>query len=404
MNTAPKLYEDLDMHFLTRELDRAKSELFAHKYAAFYGSLLCSLNFYWDANIQTAATDGVNLMWNPYWFQQLKPKTRVTVLIHEVQHVAKLHFARMGERNPKLWNYATDIRINNDLTSEGYSFEGIEWGWRDPSFGPGVPEEDIYDALLALGQQPNPNLGSWGQQLPQQDPNASTPGQMPGLDGTDLFPSGPITKEDMVKAINNVVQAGAQAKLAGPGKMPGDIETLLTTFLAPMVPWEQLLHRFMQELCEHGYSWRKPNRRFTNLYLPSHYDEEGALEHLAYFEDTSGSISDADALRFNSEFKYVKETYEPRKMTLIQFDTQIQDERVYLDTDPFDQVVIKGRGGTSLEPVREWINKHKPTAAVIFSDLECAPMGPLDFQIPVIWVCISNRKAIVPFGEIIHIR
>lgn len=404
-NSTVQTYADLDMHALTRELDRTKSELFTHKHAAFYGSLLCSLNFAWAADIRTAATDGVNLFWNPYWFKKLTPKSRVTVLMHEIQHPARLHFARQGSRNPRIWNYATDIRINNDLTDEGYSFEGIENCWRDPSFARGVPEEDIYDALLLLGQQPGQNTGSWGHLFPQINSNGGTPGQSPfDEEDGDMLSSGPMTKDDMAKAVNNVVRASQQAQLAGAGNMPGDIEALLTTFLAPVVPWERYLHRFMQELMEHGYTWRKPNRRFTDLYLPSHFEEEGALNHLAYFEDTSGSITDADALRFNSEFKYVKETYEPKKMTLIQFDTIIQDERVYMDTDPFDQVVIKGRGGTSLGPVRDWILKHRPTAAVVFSDLCCAPMEALGFEIPIIWVCINNRSAKVPFGQVIHIR
>lgn len=390
------VYADLDMHALTRELDRTKSELFTHKYAAFYGSLLCSLNFYWSADMKTAATNGVDLFWNPYWFKSLSPKARVTVLMHEIQHVAKLHFARMGERHPRIWNYATDIRINNDLEDDGYSFEGIEWCWKDHSFARGMPEEDIYDALIASSQEPPTGLDNWGTQLPQGEDGETA--------GTDMFPTGPMSKEDMVKAVNSVVRAAQQAKIAGAGNMPGDMEALLTVFLTPIVPWEQLLHRFMQELAEDNWSWRMPNRRYPDFYLPSRFEDTGALEHLAYFEDTSGSITDADATRFNSEFKYVKDTYEPKKMTLIQFDTVIQDERVYLDTDPFEQVVIKGRGGTSLEPARKWIIDNKPTAAVVFSDLGCEPMQHPGFEIPIIWVCIKNRRASVPFGQIIHIK
>ena len=412
MNAAPKpvdpmAYSDLDMYQMTRLLDQTKSELYARKYAAFYGSLLCSLNFAWTADMPTAATDGINLYWNPYFFLQLPPATRITVLKHELMHPAKLHFVRQGTRNDKIWNYACDIKINNELTADGYSFEGIEWCWRDPSFPPDMPEEDIYDALVAQGTQPQGGAWSSIPMLPhpnnphgagQIDPNA------PPLDGTDMFPAGPMSKDDMAKAVNAVVRAQQNANTIGAGQMPGDIEALITQFLTPIVPWERLLHRFMEELQDNGYTWRKPNRRFTEHYLPSHFEDEGALTHLAYFEDTSGSISDADAVRFNSEFKYVKETYQPKKMTLIQFDTIIQDERVYLDTDPFDQVVIKGRGGTSLEPVRQWIIDHRPTAAVVFSDLCCAPMEPLPYEIPIIWVCISNRKAQVPFGQVIHIK
>ena len=132
-------------------------------------------------------------------------------------------------------------------------------------------------------------------------------------------------------------------------------------------------------------------------------DDDGRLEHLAYFLDTSGSIKSKDALRFSSEVAYVKEKYQPQKMTLVQFTTEIADEQVIEDGDKFTDVTIKGRGGTRLVPVREWIIKHKPTAAIIFTDLEVRPMEPLPFDIPVIWVVIRNPGAQVPFGKIINI-
>lgn len=378
--------ESLDTHKLTRELDRAKSGVFLGKNAAFLGSLMCSLTFSWRSDIPTAATDGVSLFWNPEWFMSLTPETRKTVLVHELWHPARLHFVRMGSRDPKIWNYACDIRINNDLTAEGYSFEGVEWCWRDASFPPGTPEEDIYDALIANAVQPQGS--TWDKNGP--------------ADADDMQPQ---SKADKATAVNNVVRAIHQAKLGGgAGTIPGDVELIVNQFLAPIVPWETLLHNFMRDLIQEEYTWRRPNRRFSEMYLPSRYNDEGKLSHLIYYEDVSGSISDADCVRFNSEVKYVKEAYEPGKMTLVQFDTRITQEIVLEQSDPFDQIKIVGRGGTSLVPVREHMLKHKPTAAIVFSDLECSPMDPLGYEIPIIWVCVRNHKAQVPFGKLIHIR
>lgn len=390
-------YQDFDLNHFTRELDRAKSFLFQHKYAAFYGPLLCSLNFFWTLDIKTAATDGVNLMWNPDWFGKIKLSTRATVLMHEVRHPAGLHFVRMGDRHHKIWNYACDIKINNGLIDEGFDFSELSWCWKNPSYPRDMPEEDIYDDLIIKGTAPT--LGAWGQ-IPG---GSGGPGGEED-DGSDMLPTREMTKEDQARAVNNVIRAAHQAQQAGTGNMPGDIETTLNQFLAPIVPWEQIIHRFMQDLTQGGITWRKPNRRFSDLYLPSSFDDEGLLEHLVYFEDTSGSISDKDALRFNSEFKYVKDFYKPKKMTLVQFDTIIQQVLEYDEDTPFDQVMIKGRGGTDLEPVRQYILKHRPTAAIVFSDLRCPPMQPLGFEIPIIWICITNRQATIPFGTVTHIR
>lgn len=384
----------IDYEYLTRDLDRTKSAAFSGSNAAFLGSLLCSMDFSWSTRVPTAATNGVKIIWNPEFFTNLLPETRQTVLLHELWHPGRLHFIRMGSRDPLIWNYATDIRINNDLEDDGYSFKGIEWVWKDHSYPKDMAEEDIYDDLVKNGKKPP-------TPLPFSCPQGQT--GMPVEAQGDILPVDPNDKTIITQGVNNVVRAIQQAK-ATAGSVPGDIETILNRFLKPVVPWQQVLSQFMKELSVEDYSWQRPNRRYSNLYLPSRYQDEGRLTHLVYFEDVSGSISDEDAVRFNSEFKYVHDTFRPPKMDLVQFDTQITQELHYGEDDSFNQVKIIGRGGTSLVPVREYIIKHRPTAAIIFSDLECAPMEPLPFQIPVIWVAIRNQLATVPFGKLIHIR
>lgn len=414
---------DLDIQFLTRELDRTKSGVFLGKNAAFFGPLMCSLNFFWTDDHPTACTDGVNLMWNPRWFLKLKPMARRTVLMHELWHPGSLHFVRMGERNPLIWNYACDIVINNRLHREGYSFEGIDWCWKDLTYSEGTAEEDVYDDLIKLGKKPTGS--SWGPTLIPPPPDVPLQGDAV-LTDDGLFPVTPsvtppddkadppepgdmlrrsMTKEDQARAINNVVQAVHQATIAGASDdIPGNVEKLLKQFLNPVVPWEKYLHQWFTDLMEGGYDWKRPNRRFSNIYLPGRFEDEGRLIHMIKYQDTSGSITDKDSLRFNSEFKYVWDTYQPKKLSLVQFDTIIQQEITFNEGDEINEILVKGRGGTNLTCVREHIIKHRPSVAVIFSDLDCAPMERLPVNIPVLWVCISNRRAKVNFGTLIHIR
>lgn len=370
-----------DLYQLNRELDRTKSKVFLGKSAAFLGSLMSSMNFIWSTDVPTAATNGVTFWWNPHWFLSLKEEVRKTVLVHELWHPARLHMLRLGQRDPTIWNYACDIRINNDLENEGYSFEGTS-PWKDQSFGL-TPEEDIYDQLIANGVKPPP---SWGRDG----------------DGGDMVPMDP---GDKAKAVNNVVKAIHQAKLAGQaGSIPGEIVQIVKQFLAPVIPWETVLYQFFSDMLNDDYSWKRPNRRYSDMYLPSRFTDDGRLEHLIYYLDVSGSISDHDLIRFNSEVKHIKDVFNPQKLTLVQFDTRISDEKVITENDAFDEIEIVGRGGTCLIPVREHILEHKPTAAIIFSDLFCAPMEPVPEEFPVIWVAVNNRTATVPFGKLIHIK
>lgn len=377
----------MDEQQLTRELDRVKAKVFLGTNAAFLGPLMCGVETVWDETIPTAQTDGLKLWWNPDWFMSLKPETRLTVFVHEIWHPARLHSLRRGSRDPEIWNYACDIRINNDLIREGFSFEGVEWAWLKPEVDNGpegrLAEEQIYELLMQSGEKPPPQ-----------------PGYEPGGTGDMVEP----TKEQVQTIVNNTVRAMHQANAAGAGKMPGDVQLILDKFLEAVIPWEVLLMKFFTDMLDETYTWARPNRRYPDMYLPSTFLDDGRLEHLMYFEDISGSVSDHDILRFNSEVKYVKEVLNPEKLTLVTFTTQICDEFVFEESDPFEKIVVNGRGGTCFDCVRKHINEHQPTAAIIFSDMDCAPMLPPDFPIPIIWVGVNARKHKLLCGEIIHIR
>jgi predicted metal-dependent peptidase len=214
---------------------------------------------------------------------------------------------------------------------------------------------------------------------------------------------------DPHKLINTVVAAVHSATLnKKAGDIPGEVQQTLKKFLKPKLPWRQLLQQFLTQLLDQDYSWRRPNRRYLSqgAYLPSLMDDDGGLEHLAYYFDTSASVTDPQVVRFNSEVKHIKESFRPQKLTLVQFDRRIQKETVYLEDDPFDCLEVQGRGGTSLVCVREHIIEHRPTAVVVFSDLECAPMEklPAGLNIPILWVCIDNEHAQVNEGQLIHIK
>lgn len=377
-----KLTGDLNIPNLERLFDQTKAKVFLGKNASFFGSLLCSMNFYWTADIFSACTDGKTLCWNPHWFMKLPIEARSFVLMHELWHPAAMHGIRRGDRHPEVWNIACDHWINLMLTGEGYSYKDI--GFQpccDKKFM-GMLEEEIYEEIMKdVTIIP---MNSWGDLV---------------------MPPGPPTVQEQIDAIGAIVQAQQVAQMAGEDSPLSDaLKEIMKQFLSPIVAWDALLHRFMLELTKTSRSWRRPNRRYPRMYLPSKHIDRGALTHLAFIEDVSGSITDADALRFNSEVKYVKDKYDPELLTLVQFDDVITQEKTFTKKDRFDQVEIIGRRGTNLAPVRQWIIDNQPTAAIIFSDLCCAPMEPLPFNIPIIWVAISNKEAVVPFGQLIHIR
>lgn len=369
-----------DKSELNKALDQAKIAVFLSGDAAFFGALLCNVDFVWttdSSDVPTAATDGTKIILNEEFFMNLPKDSRKTILMHELDHIARMHMLRAPAGDVEIWNQACDYRINNDLQEQGYSFVGLEAGCLDPTLDHRgkMAEEQIYELLKSKPQM-----------------------QKSGYSMADLKKPTAGQAQAVIAAVTQATQA---AKQSPAGKVPGGVESVLDQFLTPVIPWKEVLQEYMTELLDTYFTWKKPNRRYPDMYLPSRQKRDGCLEHLAYFFDTSGSITNEQVTRFNSEFRYILEEIQPARMTLCQFDTAIHSQQEFEREDSFDFLKVKGRGGTSLVPVYEWIQQNKPTAAVIFSDLECDPMP--DPKVPVIWIKIPGYGHTPDYGKVVDL-
>lgn len=87
----------------------------------FFGSLLFRLKGRECRSIQTMATDGVSIYYNPDFVETLNAATLAGTLAHEVMHPALHHHVRRSGRDPKRWNVACDFAINPLLADAGLS-------------------------------------------------------------------------------------------------------------------------------------------------------------------------------------------------------------------------------------------------------------------------------------------
>ena len=354
--------------------NKTKGGLFYKKSAGFLGPLLAKLKMVWTMDMPTAAIGAKTLYWNPEFFMSLDKDTRVTVLAHELWHNAYLHGLRLNQRCPDVWNVAADHVINLMLQDHGYFMDGFPY-LMDPQYR-GMSTDQIYDLL----------------NKPNGMPSA------PNTLGQDVLP---ISGADINDAIADVVSAAHTARITGsPGDIPGEITLTIDQFLNPKLPWETILFNFFNALTSQEYSFTRPNRRYCDPIMPGITGRNG-LEHLIYYLDISGSITDEHILRFNSEVKFIQDVLEPEMLTLVTFDTEIQDEYNFEKGDPFEKIVVTGRGGTDLTEVFEHATKLQPTAMVIFTDMEVDI--PEDPGIPLIWVCVDSPTTTAPYGQIIHL-
>ena len=367
--------QPLNLEVLDNEFSKTKAKLFTYKGAGFLGSLMANHKYIWDEDCTTAWCDSVTIGFNPYFYRDVLTKeSRVTVLSHELWHTGCDHHGRLGNRNPEIWNQSGDHFINLMHEANGFSFEGIEWALKDPRFT-GMSTEQIYEILI--------------KETPKADPKHYDMRPIPK--GT--------SKTDTLRKIIKAKQSSIMAK-DEPGTIPNEIEIHVENYLRPQLPWEILLAKFMTEISDDDYSFRRPSRRYEDEYLPSKQGNNG-LDHLCWYWDISGSMTDEQLNVVNTEIKYVYDTYTPKRMSVITFDTKIHDIYEFHEGDVFDDLVLHGRGGTSLNPVYHHITDNQPTAAIVLSDLHCHRMGDNPGS-QLLWVVIANPKAKVNFGRTIH--
>lgn len=350
-----------------RALEKTKASVFMGTNAAFLGTLLCHLSFRWSKETSTAGVSKKQFIWNPDWFDTLTADERKGVFLHELWHIALLHGLRKGTRDHKKWNVACDLRINADLLKEGYV----------------LPQGGLFDEKYADSKE-------WSEEKIYDD--------LPETVQTQVWGSDSFSEDaDQVALVQS-----AMVSAKGAGGTPGNVAAILDQFLRPVLPWKQLLHNYLTDKFEEDWSWAKPNRRFRDIYMPSLLPEDGSLDSIAMFLDTSGSISDREIQRFVSEIKFVQENLMPNKLILVQFDRKIQKVDVYNKDHLFKSIEIVGMGGTSYKEVHDFIEQHKPTISLIFTDLYAVPMEPVKSD--VVWVVSGSGKPAPSFGKTFYVE
>lgn len=367
----------MDLSTARKALDKAKIALMSKSDTVFFTTLCFSMVHEITEEVDTAATNGECIKYNPSFLMSLTDEERVFLMVHEAMHVALLHLIRRGDRDPEKWNMAADYVINLMLVDRGFKMP--KDGLLDRLFA-GMDTVQVYDLLPN-----NPPFGC--PMLDIQAPGEQSPEEVQQA-------------EQRIQDI--VVRAALQSKMAGdkPGTIPGDIQIYLDKLLNPILPWDKLLRRFMMDLAKTDYSWRKPNRRYMPEYhLPTLYGEK--LGHIAIAVDTSGSVSDKDFHRFVSEINGVLKKLKPSQISLIQFDTMIKSIDVVKTERQLGQVNFHGRGGTRINQVIEWAAKEKPLVLVVFSDGEFHHYHT-NPKCPVLWMIHGNKKFTAPYGKVIH--
>lgn len=343
----------------------------------FIGNIALNMPFKIDYNCRTAATNGKEIRYNPYFMDDMNDEERKFVVAHECFHPMLDHNFRRGERQHKRWNMAGDYVINQLLTDEGIG--------KMPQFG--LLDKTIYtngggttDGIYNL--------------LPEQDEDG---GDLAMDDCEDGGSSPAEQQQQQAEWKVRVAQAAQAAKMMG--KMSAGLERLVGEVLKPKVDWRDVLRRFVDKCRNDQRSFARPNRRFIGqgLYLPSISGE--ALGEIAFAIDCSGSIGQEEIDQFAAEIHAVKEEGNPVAIHTIYFDSEVSHYAKFTRDDDL-HIEPHGGGGTAFSPVFAYMQEHaiEPVACIFLTDLVCDDFGDAP-EYPVLWVSTHADEA--PFGEVV---
>ena len=427
----------------------------------FFGSLAMRLKVEPNAQVESMATEGKHLFYNPGFIDTVDEPRTLTMCAHQVVHCALGHHIRRGGRDELRWNVSCDYAANNILVKAG--FELWEGAYYDPQYGD-LNAEQIYRILEQKeaeqqqsgegdedecseegerepgegghrdgkdgeteGADESSEESGEGDQKADQGPGqgsagseasaSPTSGDPPGAPGVDVGGGGQVwdaAPEHDQGALEEAAaewevytrQAANILRRAGEGRLPGWGEEVVKTLNDPRTDWRQVLRRFIDYGQTKDYTWTRPNRRYSPLGYFAPGTISDGLNHVAAIVDSSASVNTPMLTKMGTELQAALDDGAIDKVTVIFADTAVRKTVEYVKGDQID-FTVHGRGGTRFAPSFEWIDENLTDVAVAiyFTDLECSDYGP-EPAYPVLWAVHGYDARMIqmyidkcPFGE-----
>ena len=361
----------------------------------------------------TAATDGRHLYFNTQFFNALSNKEIEFVIAHEIMHCVFDHLTRREDRDPMLYNIASDYIVNNLLVRDKIGekvqmipiFQDFQYdGWTS---------EEVYDELFKQAEENGKKfLDELGELLDEHvdwenSDGESEDGNPQEGKGSNNRPT--YSKEEMRKIRDEIKESMIQAsQAAGAGNTPAEVKRLIQELTEPKMNWSEILRQQIQSTIRNDFTFQRVSRKawHTGAILPGQNFEETIDICVAL--DMSGSIGDEQARDFLSEVKGIMEEYKDYNIKIWCFDTNVYNEDTFTGDDGRDllEYEITGGGGTDFMANWEYMKEHdiNPKKFIMFTDgYPWGSWGEEDYC-DTVFVIHSNydKNLQAPFGITAH--
>lgn len=422
----------------------------------FFAHLMFKIPTQETFKIQTAATDGKRILYNPLFFEDLADvKECMFVFVHEILHVIFCHSLRFqqllkqyeakhGKANANalhsVFNKAADYIINPILKAFGYKLPtGNHEGLYNEKYA-GRTVEDLFWELLKEQKDKNQKgqgndeqgdggsgdsqgLGGQGSggteggesstgagQGDESDDGADEKGKYALPDDYSETDEGvqpaQMSEQEQKKhqaEINRaLVSAAENAKRQG--KLSGAMAELVADLTTSKEDWRKVLDNLIKTQAQADFSLKKPNRRYTNrgIYLPTLWSEK--LEDICIVVDISSSMSGDEYNKALSEI-YAMESVAAFSKHIFFVNTAVVDHREMDEYEAVDFTNLPQGGGTDLEVVYDYIEEEMIEANAIIFLTDGGTCFNREPDYPVYWCIVGERNHhVVPdYGNVLYV-
>lgn len=398
----------------------------------FFAVLALSMDTIADDSVGTLATDGKNIYYSPKFVDTLSDGELTYIVLHEVLHAALGHIWRRENRNPRLWNLATDFVVNaylDDIAKSEKMLTSPSIGLHDAQYINDSAEQ-VYTKLLKDAQRNSSSQKSQSQSDDDEGKGISTDnvkGNGKGKGSDKLAEptnhgmwdeADKMTAEQKQSAsrqwTSRLINAGkvaAMSKIAG--KLPGGLQRSINELTRPVINWKQALAEFATTI-ENDYGFTPPDQRVDvdefGTYMPAFTETDTMLKNIQLYIDASGSMSADELTKVVSEIKGILDQYGMVTGQIRFFDSEVQDV-VYEFENITDvrKVVPVGGGGTSFMACAENLAKRVKTDEVslcimLTDGYDDFPPESAWAGVPVVWLLTTPPKQIqAPYGRQIYL-
>jgi len=319
------------------------------------------------------------MLYNPNFMSSLTDPERRAVLIHEFYHII---FKHVTDRLPeggmtKAWNIAADLAINSHIKNlpqggcipKQGKFVNFPEGMSAEWYLPRVEE-------LMKQEQNRSQSGENDKQGQEQGQGSESPSQ--GDSGMNTLDdhSGWGNASQEIKDIANerlkdiVKQASDEAsRINSWGSVSSDVKKEIIESLKTKVDWRKVLRFFVKasQRANKSSTIRRINRRYP--YIHSGRKSE-RVANIAISIDQSGSVDNEMLAMFFAELNKLSEI---ASFTVIPFDTEVDDSKVYQWRKGENRKVERVlHGGTCFDAPTEYVNKRDFDGHIVLTDM-CAP-------------------------------